>query len=122
DGANVGHRQNEQPLQPLRRLHPLDKITKRLQVADVELESGTAHQQVPAYQPSDRLGLLTRKSEPRTELERNALADLGVIAATPLGDVVQQHRQIERSAGDDGGRKLGCERMLVFEPPALDLV
>ena len=77
---------------------------------------------MPAHQPGDRLGFLTRKPEPRPELERNALADLGVVAATPLGDVVQQHRQVERAAGDDSWCKLGGERMLLFEQPSLDLV
>ena len=50
------------------------------------------------------------------------LADLRVIAATALGDVVQQHREIERAARDDRRSELGRERKLVLEQPALDLV
>ena len=103
-------------------MHPLDKIADGLQVADVELERGAAHQQVPAHQPGDRLGFLAREPEPRPELERDALADFRVIAAAPLGDIVQQHRQVERAAGDDRRCEVGGERMLLLEHPGLDLV
>src|SRR6185437_11817245 len=45
-----------------------------------------------------------------------------VIAAAPLGDIVQQHGEIKHAARIDGRKDAGCERQLVLEGAALDLM
>ena len=50
-----------------------------------------------AHQPRYSLGLLVGKPEPRPETERDFRAELRMIAAAPLGDVVQQHRAVKRA-------------------------
>ena len=115
DGANIGHGQDQQQLQSLRRLHPLDKAGDRLRIADVELEGGVAHQQMPAHQPGDGLGLLGRKPEPRAELQRDLFAEHRMIAAAALCDVVQQRREIESTARNDRRHQLGGERKLLLQ-------
>src|SRR5205085_6084322 len=122
DGANVRDSQHQEQLQSLRRLHALDKITDRLPITDIELEGGAAHQQVPAHQPGDRLGLLRGKPQTGAEFQSDLLAELRVIAATALGDIVQQHREIKSAAGHDRRHQLGSQWELRFEKPALDLV
>src|SRR5580704_5264573 len=77
---------------------------------------------MPTYQPGDSLGLLSTESEARAEPQSDLLADFRVIAAPALGDVVEQHREIESTAGYDRRHQLGGQWQLLFEEPALDLV
>ncbi len=47
-------------------------------------------------QPRDHLGLFVRHPQPWAQLQRDFGAEHRVIAAAPLGDVVKQHRDVER--------------------------
>ena len=120
DRPDVGDRQHEQQAQPFQRLHGLDEVADRLGVVDVAPERGVAHRQVPAHQPGHGLGLLGRQPDPRAEPERHLLADLRMVAAAPLADVVQQHRHVERAARLHGLHHPGGDRHLVRERPVLD--
>jgi len=90
DGADVGDGQDQQQLEPFRRLHPLNKVVDRFRVPNVELERGAAHQKMPPHQPRDGFGLFVRKSKPWGELASDLLADFRVVTTPALGNVVQQ--------------------------------
>ena len=85
---------------------------KSLQVA---LERGRRHQQVPAHQPGDRLGLGRGQPEARAQPLGDLRAQDRMIAAAPLGDVVQQHRDVQHAARDDAAEDAGGERMIVLQ-------
>ena len=114
-GADIGDGEDEQQLQPLGRLHLRGEAADGLGIVDVELEGGAAHQQMPAHEPGDRLGLLGAEAEARTELLRHLLAQHRMVAAAALGDVVQQHGEIERAARIDRRHQRGRERQLVLQ-------
>ena len=50
------------------------------------------------HQPGHRFGFLGGQPERRADLQRQFRAELGMVAAAALGDVVQQHRHIQRAA------------------------
>ena len=103
DRADIGGGQHQQQLQPLGRLHALDESLDRLRVADVALEGGVAHQEVPAHQPRDGLGLLGASGPSRGPSFSAIFSPIiGMVAAAALGDVVQQGRDIKRAARGDG--------------------
>src|SRR5207245_8178213 len=86
----------------------------------VALEGGIAHQEVPAHEPGNLLGLLAGQAKTRAKLQRDLLAEHRMIAAATFGDVVQEDGKIEGPAGyyrpDDSSR----QRMLVLELAFLD--
>ena len=59
-------------------------------VGDVLLLRGVGHQQVVAHQPFDLRGVALGQPVRRAERARVVGAELGVVAAAPLGDVVEQ--------------------------------
>ena len=75
-----------------------DEIVDRLGIGEVALERGRRHQQVIAHQPGDRLGLGRRSGRAAGRAQRDLGAEHAMVAAAALGDVVQQHRDIERRA------------------------
>ena len=97
-----------------------DEILDRLGIGEVALERGRGHQQMMADQPGDGLGLGGVEAEARAELQRDLGADDAVVAAAALGDVVQQHRDIERPARRDLPEQRGRQRMVVRQLAALD--
>ena len=54
-----------------------------------------------AHQPGDGLGLGGVEAEARAELQRDLGAEDAMIAAAALGDVVQQHRDVEHAPRRD---------------------
>ena len=74
DGADVGHGQHQQQLQPLRALHDVGEVADGLGVADVAAEGDRAHQQVVLDEPGDGLGLGRAQAEARAERARDARA------------------------------------------------
>ena len=50
------------------------------------------------HQPGDHLRLLRRQPQRRPHLQRHLGAQLRMVPAAPLGDVMQQHRHIQRAA------------------------
>ena len=77
-----------------------------------------------AHQPFDGLGLLVGESEPGTKFECDIGAEFGMIAPPTLGNIVQQHRYIERAPGldlvDDLGRDRHILDILAFLDTAQD--
>ncbi len=65
DRADIRGGEHQEKLQALGRLHPLDEVADRLRVGEITLEGDAAHQEVPAHQPGDRLGLLIGEAEAR---------------------------------------------------------
>ena len=118
DRADVDDGQDQQQPQPLRALHLGDEILDRLGVGEVALERGRRHQQMMAHQPGDGLGLGRIEPEARAELQRDLGADHAMVAAAALGDVVQQHRDVEHPARRDLAEQGGRQRMIVgFSSP-----
>ena len=72
-------------------------------------------------QPDHQFRLLRVQTEARAELARNAGAGDGMVLLSPLGDVVEQHRDIERVAFLDGGHQLVGQRMNVGSLALVDL-
>ena len=103
-------------------MHGGDEIPHRLDVVDIALERGFAHQQVMAHEPGDGLRFLIRQPQPGTETERDLRADFRMIPAPSLGDVVKQQPEIERPARFDLLHGLAGERHLVIEEPQFDPV
>ena len=121
DGANVDDGEDEQQAQPLGALHDLREIEDRLEVGEVAFEGGRRHQQVIAHQPRHRLGLRRIEPQPRTDAQREFGAEHAMVAAAPLGDVVEQHRDIEHAPRVDLVEDRGRQRMIVGEPSLLDV-
>ena len=120
DGADIHHGQDQQQPQPLRRSDGFDEIEDGLEVGEVALECRRRHQQVMAHQPADRLGLGFAQPEPRAKLHRDVGADLAVVAAATLGDVVEQHRDVEHAARHQLRDDAAGERMIGLEAAGLD--
>ena len=101
DRADVDDRQHQQQPQPFGALHLADEILDRLGVGEVALERRRRQQQVVADEPGDGLRLCRIETEARAQLERDLGAEHAVVAAAALGDVVQQHRDVEHPARRD---------------------
>ncbi|MCY1238641.1 hypothetical protein D9M72_513930 [compost metagenome] len=71
-------------------------------------------------QPGDEFGLLWRQPEARAELARHLSAGGRVILGPALGDVVQQHGDVERLALLDPRHQLGDQRMRLLLDAAFD--
>ncbi len=121
DRADVDHGQHQQLAQPLEALHLGNEVEDRLRVGQVALERRSAHQQVMTHQPGDQRGFFLAQAEARAQL----LGDFGpehrVIAATALGDVVQQRGDVERAAAGELRDHLGRDRVVLGQLAALDL-
>ncbi len=76
---------------------------------------------MPADEPGDGLGLFGREAEARPELFRDLRAQHRVIAAAAFGDVVQQHRKIERAARIDRREEARRQRQLFCKRAAFDI-
>jgi len=95
DRADVDDGQRQQQAQTLWALHLADEVVDRLGVGEIALERSGGQQEVMADEPGDRLGFRRVEAEPRAEPQRDRRAELAVIAAAALGDVVQQHRDVK---------------------------
>ena len=122
DGADVGHGQDQQQPQPFRGLDRGDEVADRFQVVDIALERRRAHQQMVAHQPRDRFRFPVIEAQPRAKLFGDAGADLGMVAAPALGDVVKQQRQIEYPARLHLGDRRGGHRVVVRQFALFDAV
>ena len=120
DGANVAHRQHQQQPEPLRRLYEGGEILDGLGVHQVALEGGARHGEVMAHQPGHGLGLGGAETETRTDLQRHVGTQHRMIAAAALGDVVQQHREIERRPRQHLVHHVGRQRVVFLQLARLD--
>ena len=93
------------------------EIEDGLEVVEIAHLRRLAHQQMMADQPGHGFGFGRREPKPRAELERDALAGDRVIFVPALGDIVQQHRDIERAPAGDGREDGGRQRMIVRSLP-----
>ena len=120
DGADIDHGQDQQQAQPFRAGNGFSKIQDGLEIGKVTLEGGAAHQQVMFHQPGHGFGLFLAQPQPRAQAPRDIGAQQAVIAAAPLGDIVQQHRNMQNAPVDqlvdDGAR----QAVIGFQLTALD--
>jgi hypothetical protein len=121
DGADVGNGQDEQQLETLRALHDGGKVEDGLEVVEIAHLRGLAHQQVMAHQPGDQLGLVRRQPEPRAQRLGHLFPGNRMPLPPPLGDVMEQHRHIERPAARQGLNEVGGERVVVGQVAMLDV-
>ena len=124
DGADVGDGQDQQQLQPLRRLHLLGET--RGWSAGSSMSRLKAVLLISRCQRTSQATVSVSSAvRPRRGPSFCAIfcAQLGMVAAAALGDVVQQHGEIERAARDRwSASSRGGERQLVLELALLDLV
>src|SRR5579864_2900192 len=95
DRPNIDHGQDQEQPETLRALHLSSEILDCLGIGKVALEGGRGNEEVMADQPRDGLGLRRVEPESRAELQRNLSANVAVVAAAALGDVVEQNGDIE---------------------------
>ena len=119
--ANVDDRQQQQQPQSLGALHSVNEILDRLGICEVAAEGRIGHQQVIAHQPGDSLRLGRIEAEARGELHRDVSAKHAVVAAATLGDIVEQHSDVEHPARSYLGENLSRQRMVLDQRPAFDL-
>ena len=74
------------------------------------------------HQPGNHLGLLRRQPQRRTHMQRDFSTELRMIAAPALGDIVQQHRHIQRPVGLHLPDQFTGHRCDVGQLPGLDAV
>ena len=121
DRADVGDGQHEEEAQPLGRLHDRHEILDRLGIGEIALLGDVAHHQMVAHQPGDRLRIALAETEPRAKRAGDVFALFGMVALGPLGDIVQQHGDIERLARLDLVDHLRGQRVFGLRQAALDL-
>ncbi len=106
DRRDVDHGQHQQQPQPFRRSNHPRHILNGLRVGQVALEGDRRQQQMLLHQPGHGIGFRSRQPEARPQPPGNAGAQRAVVAAAALGDIVQQHGDIEHPArhqlADDG--------------------
>jgi hypothetical protein len=78
-----------QQAQPLERLHQLGKVADRFAIRKITFLRNVAKRQMLADQPLDGFRFLIAEAQPGADFERDIATELGMVAATPLGDVVQ---------------------------------
>ena len=120
DGADVRHRQHQQQAQALRRADGGDEVLDGARVGDVAVEGGGGAQQVVFDQPRHGLRLLGGEAEPGRQFARDAGAEDGMVAAPPLGDVVQEQRQVQHLARQHLVHDFGRQRQFAGQRALLD--
>ena len=121
DGANIGDRQHQQQLQPLGVPDNAGKVANGLRIADIARLRVSAHHEMVLDQPHHLVDLVSRQAEPFRDTPRHASADDGMVFRAALADVVQEGREIQRAAIDDGLEDAMRERMDLVRLAALDL-
>ena len=119
-GADVDDGEDEQHLEAFGALHLRAEVGNRGWVGKVAFEGGRAHQEMVPYEPGDEMRLVGIEPEARAEFERDVGAQFAMVAAAPLGDIVQQDRDVERTPRSELGKKLGGERMVVGQLATVD--
>ena len=111
--ANIHHGQAQQQAQPFGALHHIDEIEDCLIVRQIALEGGGRHQQMVSHQPGDRLRLRRGQAQARAKLFGHLCTQQTMIAAASLGDIVQQHRDIEGATRQQFAHQVACQRMVL---------
>ena len=110
--ANIDDGQAQQQAQPLGALHYLHEIEDGLIVGEIALEGRGRHEQMIAHQPGYGLCLRRRQAKARAERVGDVRAQYAVVAAPTLGNVMQQHRDIEDAARQQFAHQVGSERVV----------
>ena len=95
-GADVAGREDHQQCQPLRRLHDIGEGAGGFGVLQVACLGDFAHRQMVLDQPGDGIGLGRVEPEPRAEFAGDAGAGDRMVLRPPLGDIVQEQRDIKQ--------------------------
>ena len=98
DAADIADRQHQKEAQALDGLHVFGESGDGARIGDIAALRGLRHHEMVLDQPDHGLGFLRAQAEARAELARNAGAHdlMGLLA--PLADIVQEQRDIERTA------------------------
>ncbi len=120
DRADIDHGKDGQKAESLGALHLSHEVVDGLGVGKVALEGGVADQEMMAHQPGDGIGFARIQPEAGAQLAGDLLAEDRMIALPPLGDVVEQHRDIEHAARADLPEQRGGERVVLGQFTALD--
>ncbi len=110
-GADIGHGQAVEQVEVLLVAHLLGKVGDHVRVVDVAALGGDRHQQMVAHQPGDQPALVAIQAVQLAELQRIDGAELGVIAASPLSDVVKEGGDAEQLRLAQPGEDLVAERV-----------
>jgi hypothetical protein len=111
--AHVGHGQQVQAGQPTGVAHLLGKAGHHVGVGQVFLLRHAAHGQVLAHQELDQAGVGLVQPVVAAEAPHLHRAQLGMVAAAPLGHVVEEGGDVEQPGLVPVGRQLAAERVLV---------
>src|SRR3546814_369218 len=88
----------QQQPKPLRALYDGRKVQNGLEVAKIALERCCRHEKMMAHKPGHNVRFSRAEAKARAKIQCDFSPDHTMIAAPAFGDVMQQHRDIERSA------------------------
>ncbi len=110
--VDIGDGQHVQVIQPYLVAHLHGKVMDHLGVGDILALGGGGHQQVIFHQPADQVGIPGGQLVALAELLGINRAELGVIAATALGNVVVQPGDIQQVRFGQTAEDLPGQRVL----------
>ncbi len=111
--ADIGHRQQVQRAQVALAADLVGEVADDLGIAQVLLLRDLAHGQVVLDQPDDQVGILAGDAVLLAEAPRVGHAQHRVVAAAPLGDVVEQRGHGQHPGLVEVRHQLAAERELV---------
>ena len=97
--ADVGHREEVERGEPTRRAHEPGEGTDHFRVRQVFLLGDAAHRQMLAHQEFHQPRVFQPDAVRPAEAARLVGPELGMVAATALGDVVEQRRDVKDPRG-----------------------
>ena len=111
--ADVGDRQQVQRDQPALGLHHVGEAADHRFVGEVLLLRDLRHRQVVLHQERDEVGVVSVQPVLAAEATGIPRAELAVVAAAPLGDVVEERRDVQQPRLVEVGDQLAAQRVLV---------
>ena len=93
---DIGHGQEIQMIEVILIAHLTGKAGDGLGVVEVFALGGLAHQKMPIHEPGHESGVIVAEFMQPAECQRVFCAEPGVIAAPPLGNIVEQAGQVEQ--------------------------
>ena len=101
NGSDICYREDDQELQPLHALHHGAEIEDGLEVIEIPHLCGFAHQQVMTDEPGDRFCFRSGEAKTWAELQCDAFTGDRMVLSPALGNVMQEHSNIKKSATGD---------------------
>ena len=111
--ADVGDRKQVQGREPPGRLHPLGEFRNHLGVGQIAFLGGHRHGEVLAHQKAQQPLVVARDAVGTAEAQHVALAQLRVVAAAPLGDVMKEGCHDQQPGRLEIAHQLAAEGVLV---------